>query len=131
MIPDSFMILILLGFYGLLFGFLFSWQEEFFYKSKLALFVLMGLLSLLFLTSFHTTNCQKDYRKECGLYKVDELTYNFCLNKTYINDAETTWCEITPSMKCKKIKSPCINQEEVHIDGYCLSILPLCFLFNT
>lgn len=102
-------------------------------KSKLWVVILIMVVSFLGWTSIHHHNCRIPNILECQKAHSNNLSYNYCMNITFQTTANTNldkFCLYTLHDNCVLIPDGCIDKADEYIDGYCTSVIPICFLFN-
>jgi hypothetical protein len=103
-------------------------------KSKLWVGILIFGLIFLGWTSLHSHNCRNVSVQKCFDAHALNLTYNYCTEANYSLNATPkgldTFCFYPLYINCNNIPNGCVKKEMRNIDGYCLSIIPICFLFN-
>jgi hypothetical protein len=134
MIPDFFMLLIVVCFGTVIIGFFVPLIAEKTYGSKMALMIFIAGIIIICFSTVHTRDCRFDYITECKQAHALNQSYNFCFRQNYTElNFSTAYCNYSPIKNCNDIPSGCINISEKHIDGYCIPFTSWkysCWLFN-
>ena len=99
-------------------------------KSKTYTIISIVIVFLLIFSSIHYRDCRKENIKKCLDMHTTGQNYNYCTDSINNNRVDD-FCYYGIEKNCGLIPHGCLDESQEHIDGFCISIIPLCFSLNS
>jgi len=106
------------------------------YTNRSKLYTSLSVIIIFFLifSSIHYHDCRKESIKNCVNAHTEGISYNYCGDNYFSKNSKISlaiYCVYNLEDNCNLIPKGCLDKGQENIDGFCISIIPLCFSPNS